>query len=69
MFNAGTSDNQFGNTLRAARVAAGISLRGMADKVGVHYSHLARIESGERPATPDLVARIEDVIASTGNAA
>lgn len=53
-----------GRTLRMMRETHRVTLREMADLVGVSASHLSRIESGERPATADLTARLCDVIAA-----
>jgi len=41
---------QFGDILREARAAKAFSLRELADRVGIDYSRLARIEQGTRPA-------------------
>lgn len=40
------------------RNSHGTSLRSLAASLGISASHLSRIESGERPATPDLMNRI-----------
>jgi transcriptional regulator with XRE-family HTH domain len=41
----------------------GVGLRQLAALVGISASHLSRVESGERPASPSLVNRICDAIA------
>lgn len=46
---------RFGDILRKARLEKGLSLRQLADRSGLDYSRLAKIESGTRPA-PDLTA-------------
>ncbi|MEV5769005.1 helix-turn-helix transcriptional regulator [Micromonospora sp. NPDC052213] len=46
-----------GPPLRAARVKAGISMRGMARRTGTSYSHLSNVERSGRAATPAVVAR------------
>ena len=46
---------RFGDILRKARAEEGLSLRQLADRSGLDYSRLAKIESGTRPA-PDLTA-------------
>jgi transcriptional regulator with XRE-family HTH domain len=38
---------EFGTFLRERREAAGISLRGLADRIGVHKASIARFEQGE----------------------
>lgn len=50
-----------GGYLRTQRLAAGLSLREVAAGLGVHHSHLDRIEKGERTATPDLVSRFDEI--------
>jgi transcriptional regulator with XRE-family HTH domain len=52
-----------GEYLRAARERAGYSIRELANRVSVHFSYLARLESGEtaRPA-PDLLQRLAAVL-------
>ena len=45
------------------RKAHGVNLRDMAERVGISASHLSRVESGERPASPGLTDRICSVIA------
>jgi transcriptional regulator with XRE-family HTH domain len=52
-----------GRTLRMMREAHHTSLRDLAARAGVSPSHLSRVESGERPATADLTARLCAVIA------
>jgi len=54
---------QFGNLLRRAREEKAFSLRQLAERVGIGYSRLAKIESGTRPA-PGLaeVRRLSDVL-------
>lgn len=37
----------WGRGLKAAREAAGLSIRGLAVRTGLHPSHLARVERGE----------------------
>ncbi|WP_245545725.1 helix-turn-helix domain-containing protein [Nocardia higoensis] len=51
-----------GEHLRAARVAAGISLRFMAARVHFTPSYLSLVETGKRPVTPRLVLGYEDVL-------
>jgi transcriptional regulator with XRE-family HTH domain len=45
---------EFGALVRRARMKKGLSLRGLADRVALDYSRLARIEHGRRPP-PDLM--------------
>jgi len=44
------SKRQFGDLLRKAREEKAYSLRQLADRVGIDYSRLAKIEGGTRPA-------------------
>jgi DNA-binding Xre family transcriptional regulator len=53
-----------GRTLRMIRNTHGVGLRQVAKMVGISASHLSRVESGERPATPDLMNRICDALAT-----
>lgn len=41
---------QFGETVRQARVKAGLSLREVAARAGIDFTRLSRIEHGSRPA-------------------
>jgi transcriptional regulator with XRE-family HTH domain len=52
-----------GATIRAGRKAAGLTLRDCAKLVGVHYSYLARLESGEydRPG-PETLQRLAETL-------
>lgn len=52
-----------GRTLRMMREAHGVGVRDLAAMVGISPSHLSRVETGERAATPDLMNRICDAIA------
>lgn len=52
-----------GRTLRMMRETHGVSLRELAETVGISASHLSRVESGERPATADLTERLCAAIA------
>jgi transcriptional regulator with XRE-family HTH domain len=55
-----------GLTLRAARVEAGISMRGMARRIGISYSHLSNVERGDRAATPAVVEAYRRALADKG---
>ncbi len=45
---------KFGDILHTARQRKGYSLRDLAERTGIHYSRLSRIEHGTRPA-PGLI--------------
>ena len=53
----------FGQLVRKARERKGYSLRSLADRIGIDYSRLAKIEQGTRPA-PELgiVRRLSDAL-------
>lgn len=44
--------------LRAAREDAGLTQRALADSVGARQPHIAAIESGRRPVSPELLGRL-----------
>jgi PTS system nitrogen regulatory IIA component len=49
----------FGATLRLLRVDAGLTLRELADRVGVSNAYLSRVENGhDAPPTPDRLTAI-----------
>lgn len=49
-----------GRMIRDARLARGISLRALAGKVGIHFSHLSKIENGKDSIGRDSIARIAE---------
>jgi transcriptional regulator with XRE-family HTH domain len=55
-----------GEELRRLRDAAGLKLTQVAEQVGFHYSHLSRMETGKRPASPEDVASLLVVYGVTG---
>lgn len=42
-------ENQFGESLREKRRAAGISQRELADKINVDFSYISKVENGRLP--------------------
>lgn len=53
----------FGSTLRLLRIDAGISLRGLAQRIGVSSTYLSRVENGLDPVpTPDRLNAIAQVL-------
>ncbi len=67
--------NEFGNTLREYRRATGVSQRELAQKAGLDYSYISKIENGRLPApaadTIILICQIlnipsEEMLALTG---
>jgi transcriptional regulator with XRE-family HTH domain len=57
-----------GGYLRAQRTAARLSIRNLAERVGVSYGYLSRLESGQylRPS-PDILYRLAEVLEIDGN--
>ncbi len=55
-----------GEELRRLRDAAGLTLMQVAERIGIHYSHLSRMETGKRPASPEDVASLLVVYGITG---
>ena len=49
-----------GKMIKDARVARGISLRGLASQVGIHFSHLSKIENGKDSIGRDSLTRIAE---------
>jgi len=49
-----------GRMIREARQARGISLRALANQVGIHFSHLSKIENGKDLVGRDTLARIAE---------
>jgi transcriptional regulator with XRE-family HTH domain len=58
-----------GKTYRMMRKAHGLRLVELAGMVGVTPSHLSRVESGERPASPALQDRIVSALADLSSQA
>ena len=49
-----------GNMIREARLARGISLRQLASQVGIHFSHLSKIENGKDKIGRESLTRIAE---------
>lgn len=49
-------------TLIAARMSAGMSQAGLAEKLGISGSYLSLIEHGRRRATPELTRKLREVL-------
>jgi transcriptional regulator with XRE-family HTH domain len=54
---------ELGRRLRAARETAELSIRRLAERIGIHHANLARIESGEvaQPA-PEILQRLASAL-------
>jgi len=48
---------RFGEKLHTLRMQRGFTLREIADMLGVHNSHIARIEKGKKPSV-ELILKI-----------
>ena len=51
-----------GKMIREARLARGISLRAFASQVGIHFSHLSKIENGQDNIGRDSLSRIAEAL-------
>jgi transcriptional regulator with XRE-family HTH domain len=51
------AENRNGEIIRKARQDCKLSVRAMANLIGISHTHLTRIENGERPLTPELSNR------------
>ncbi|MFC4500294.1 MULTISPECIES: helix-turn-helix domain-containing protein [Streptomyces] len=61
-----TQTQPFGVALRELRMARGISLTSLAEKVNYSKSHLSRVEKGTKRATEYLVQRCDEVLEAGG---
>ena len=52
--------NAVGKMIRDARQSRGISLRGLAAQVGIHFTHLSKIENGQDRVGRDSLSRIAE---------
>ena len=52
---------KFGQKLRHLRDQRGYSLRELAQMLGVHYTHLNKIELGQKGPSTDLVLKVAQV--------
>ena len=49
-----------GDRIREARQARGMSLRQLAGRVGIHYSHLSKVENGKDSVGRQTLVRIAE---------
>lgn len=68
MHQIDTSGFPTGKALKLERVAAEVSVTAIAEAVGISIGHLSRIESGERQASDELIAKIRAAISANGKA-
>jgi transcriptional regulator with XRE-family HTH domain len=67
----GLDDGHTGSRIADQRKLAGLTQRGLAEKIPYSYSLLTQVESGHKPASPDLISAVAralhiDVTALTG---
>jgi transcriptional regulator with XRE-family HTH domain len=56
--------SDFGTVLREKRRASGLSQRQLAEKVGVDFSYISKLENGRLPApAAETIARLAEVLA------
>lgn len=48
----------FGEKLKSIRQKEGDSLRGLAEKTGITFSYIDKIEKGERPANSEILEKV-----------
>ncbi len=53
-----TSPARFGDWLRSQRTARQLSQKGLADALDLSASHLSRVESGDKPLSPEVTERL-----------
>jgi transcriptional regulator with XRE-family HTH domain len=58
---------RFGEKLHALRQQRGLTLRQLADLVGVHNTHLSKIELGKKRPSSDLILQIASVFNVTAD--
>ncbi len=51
---------KIGETIQKLRKSRGISLRELAPRVGIHFSHLSHIENGRQPCGRETLIRIAE---------
>jgi DNA-binding XRE family transcriptional regulator len=59
--NGGNPATHFGRQMRKERIARGWTLRELAARAGVNFSHLGRIENGHRPPTEAVALACDKV--------
>lgn len=59
--------NAVGATIRELRQARGITLRDLADEVGIHFSSLSNIETGKERCGEDTVRRLAEALDTDEN--
>jgi transcriptional regulator with XRE-family HTH domain len=62
--NTGDRGNapSLGARIRELRLAAHLSQRALASRVGVSFPHISKVEAGREPASADLLERIAEAV-------
>jgi transcriptional regulator with XRE-family HTH domain len=60
MANKKQKPNKFGNAVRKARTAAGLTQEDLADRSGLDRSYIGGVERGERNPTLSVIEKIAD---------
>lgn len=60
-----TSQDQLGRNVRAARLAAGLTLEAVAAKAGISVRSVTRVERAEHVPRPETLAAIAKVLGTT----
>lgn len=60
MANESQRLNRFGDAVRKARTAAGLTQEGLADRSGLDRSYIGGVERGERNPTLSVIEKIAD---------
>jgi len=60
MANKKQVTNRFGNAVRNARTAAGLTQEDLADRSGLDRSYIGGVERGERNPTLSVIEKIAD---------
>lgn len=58
--------DRFGHELRRLRTQQGVSLKALSEMAHYSKGYLSRVETGARPATPELAGRCDDVLGAGG---
>jgi transcriptional regulator with XRE-family HTH domain len=58
MFGANRKSNKFGDAVRKARAAAGLTQEELADQCGLDRSYIGGVERGERNPTLSVIEKI-----------
>ncbi len=60
-----TLQQQFGSLIRRRRLAAGLGQEALADKAGLHRTHVSLLERGKRMPTLQVVKKLAAALGTT----